>query len=123
MTLPTMSKTLSFAAAVFVVLALTGNSGAVAQSTAGDPTGGRAKTAMCAGCHEIPGWQTAFPEVYKVPRIAGQHQAYIVRALQAYKSGERSHPTMRAIAASLSDKDMADLAAYYAQGGVKTASQ
>jgi cytochrome c553 len=56
-----------------------------------------------------------------VPKIAGQHPAYVVKALQAYKSGERSHPSMRAIAASLTDKDMADLAAYYAQPGLRTA--
>ena len=96
---------------------------AVPATPAGDPAAGKAKTAMCAGCHEIPGWQTAFPEVYKVPRIVGQHQAYIVRALQEYKAGERSHPSMRAIAASLSDKDMADLAAYYSQYGAKTAAR
>jgi len=94
---------------------------AVAQAPAGDPAAGAAKTQMCAGCHGIEGWRTAFPEVYKVPRIAGQHQAYLVKALQEYKNGERSHPSMRAIAASLSDKDMADLAAYYAQSGVRTA--
>lgn len=118
-----MTKPLLIAAAAVAVIAVAGSSGVAAQIAAGDPTLGRAKTAMCAGCHEIPGWQTAFPEVYKVPRIAGQHEAYIVHALQAYKSGDRSHPSMRAIAASLSDRDMADLAAYYAQGGVKTASQ
>ena len=61
------------------------------------------------------GWRTAFPEVYQVPRIAGQHEAYLVKALQEYRNGDRSHPSMRAIAASLSDKDMADVAAYYAQ--------
>ena len=77
----------------------------------------------CAGCHGIDGWRTAYPEVYSVPRIGGQHEAYLVRALQEYKSGERSHPSMRAIAASLSDQDMADLAAYYAQTGVKTAAK
>ena len=73
----------------------------------------RNKTAMCVGCHGIPGYKTAFPEVYHVPRIAGQQPAYIVSALKAYKSGQRSHPSMRGIAASLSDQDMADLAAYY----------
>ncbi len=78
---------------------------------------------MCAGCHEIPGWQTAFPEVYKVPRIIGQHGAYIVAALKEYKNGDRSHPSMRAIAASLSDQDMADLAAYYSQGATATAAK
>ena len=96
---------------------------AQAAAPAGDPAAGRAKTAMCAGCHEIPGWQTAFPEVYKVPKIGGQHQAYIVRALQAYRAGERSHPSMKAIAATLSDKDIADLAAYYSGALPKTASK
>ncbi len=99
-----------------------------AQATAqgapvGDAAKGRDKTQMCQGCHGIDGWRTAYPEVYSVPRIGGQHEAYLVRALQGYKSGERSHPSMRAIAASLSDQDMADLAAYYAQSGVKTAGK
>src|SRR6266436_755206 len=73
----------------------------------------RNKTAMCIGCHGIPGYKTAFPEVYHVPKIAGQQPAYLIGALKAYRSGERSHPSMRGIAASLSDQDMADLAAYY----------
>jgi len=88
---------------------------------AGDPARGAQKVQMCQGCHGIEGWRTAYPEVYKVPRIAGQHEAYLVKALQGYKSGERSHPSMRAVAASLSDKDMADVAAYYAQSGLTTA--
>jgi len=46
--------------------------------------------------------------------IAGQNEQYIIVALRAYASGERSHPTMNAISASLSEQDMADLAAYYA---------
>jgi cytochrome c553 len=92
-------------------------------TTAGDPVAGAQKTQMCTGCHGIEGWRTAFPEVYKVPRIGGQHEAYLVKALQEYKSGERNHPSMRAIAASLSDKDMADLAAYYARPGLKTAAK
>jgi cytochrome c553 len=73
--------------------------------------------AMCIGCHGIPGYKTAFPEVYHVPKIAGQQPGYIVNALKAYKSGERSHPSMRGIAASLSDEDMKQLADYY--GGSK----
>jgi cytochrome c553 len=88
-----------------------------ASSAAADITGdagaGRTKSSMCAGCHNIPGYKTAFPTVYNVPKIDGQHAAYIVSALRAYKSGERKHPSMRAIAASLSDQDMADLAAFY----------
>ena len=73
--------------------------------------------AMCVGCHGIPGYKTAFPDVYHVPRIAGQQPAYLVNALKAYKSGERSHPSMRGIAASLTEEDMKELAQYY--GGAK----
>lgn len=81
------------------------------------PASLQAKIAMCLGCHNIPGYQASFPEVHKVPMIAGQSAAYIEAALGAYKTGERKHPTMRGIAVSLSDQDMADLAAYYeAQG-------
>jgi cytochrome c553 len=70
--------------------------------------------ALCIGCHGIPGYKTAFPEVYHVPKIAGQQPTYIVNALKAYKSGERSHPSMRGVAASLTDEDMKKLADYYA---------
>jgi cytochrome c553 len=69
---------------------------------------------MCIGCHGIPGYKTAYPEVYHVPMLGGQSQKYLVNALRAYRSGGRSHPSMRGIAASLSDKDMDELAAYYA---------
>jgi cytochrome c553 len=90
---------------------------------AGDPAAGKGKNSMCVGCHGIPGYHTAFPDVYHVPKIGGQHAAYIVKALQEYKSGNRSHPSMRAIAAGLSDKDMADLAAYYAADASMTAAK
>ena len=86
----------------------------------GDAAAGKLKTALCEGCHGIEGYKTAFPSVYRVPKLGGQHAGYIVKALQGYKAGERSHPTMRAIAAGLTDQDMADLAAYYAAGDVKT---
>ena len=86
----------------------------VAAQPKGDAVAGKQKTQMCQGCHGIEGWRTAFPEVFHVPRIGGQHEAYLVSALKAYKSGDRNHPTMRAIAGGLSDKDMQDLAAFYA---------
>jgi cytochrome c553 len=107
------------------ILAMLLSAAATAQTAApaGDPVKGRDKTRMCEGCHGIEGWRTAYPEVYRVPKLGGQHEAYIVKALQEYRSGERSHPSMRAIAGTLSDQDMADLAAYYAKGGVQTASQ
>jgi cytochrome c553 len=72
------------------------------------------RIAQCQGCHGIPDWKTAFPEVYRVPKLGGQKHAYIVTALKEYKSGERDFPTMRAIAAPLGDDEMEQLAKYYA---------
>ena len=69
--------------------------------------------AQCIGCHGIPGYKTAFPEVYHVPMIAGQQPGYIIAALKAYKSGDRSHPSMRGIAASLTEEQMQKLAEFY----------
>ena len=88
-----------------------------AQEVKGDAKAAEQKIAMCIGCHSIKGYQASFPEVYKVPMISGQNAKYIVSALNAYTKGERKHPTMRGIADSLSDQDMADVAAYYEQHG------
>ncbi len=89
---------------------------------AGDAAKGAAKAAMCIGCHGIVGYQASFPEIHKVPMIAGQGGKYIVASLQAYAKGDRKHPTMRAIAGSLNDQDMADLAAYYEGQGKDSAA-
>jgi len=75
------------------------------------------KIAQCQGCHGIPDWKTAFPEVYRVPKLGGQKANYIVAALKAYKSGERDFATMRAIATPLTEQDMQALANYYASAG------
>ncbi len=83
-----------------------------------DAQAGEKKAAMCIGCHGIPAYQASFPEVYKVPMISGQPDKYIAAALTAYRKGDRKHPTMRGIAGSLSDKDIADLAAFYATHGI-----
>jgi cytochrome c553 len=96
---------------------------APAAAPAGNPLKGSQKVAMCQGCHGIVGWRTAFPEVYRVPKLGGQNAAYVVAALKEYKTGNRGHPTMKAIAASLSDADMADIAAYYSQAPLTTASK
>jgi cytochrome c553 len=85
----------------------------LAQEIKGDAKAGETKNAMCIGCHGIKGYQASFPEVYKVPMISGQGAKYITAALNEYKKGERKHPTMRAIADSLTDQDIADLAAHY----------
>jgi cytochrome c553 len=106
-----------------LALAAMAPAAALAQGTApaGDPAKGANKVAMCQGCHGIVGWRTAYPEIYKVPKISGQHAAYIVAALKEYKAGNRGHPSMKAIAATLSDADMADIAAYYSQTPLQTA--
>ena len=88
-----------------------------AQDLVGNASAGESKIAACIGCHGIIGYQASFPEVYKVPKISRQNSKYIVSALKAYKSGERKHPTMRSVAMSLSDQDMADVAAYYETHG------
>ena len=97
---------------IVVAVTLAALSGAApAQKPAVNPT--HDKVSMCIGCHGIPGYKTAYPVVYHVPKIGGQNAAYIANALKAYRSGDRWHPSMRGIAASLSDKDIQDIAAYY----------
>ncbi len=107
-----MKTTLSpmFAAAA-AVLALA-SAPAQAQVT-GDAKAGEGKVAMCIGCHGIVGYQSSFPEVYRVPKIAGQNAKYVAAVLEAYKKGDRKHPSMRGIATTLSDQDIADVSAYY----------
>jgi cytochrome c553 len=92
---------------------------ALAQDAApkGNAEAAKTKNSMCIGCHGVTGYRTAYPDVYQVPKIGGQSPTYIVKALEEYKSGQRSHPSMQGIARSLSAQDMADLAAYY--GGAK----
>lgn len=90
---------------------------AQAQEVTGDAAAGKKINAQCIGCHSIVGYQSSFPEVHKVPMISGQNAKYIAASLNAYKKGERKQGTMRAIAGSLSEQDIADLAAFYAQHG------
>lgn len=104
-----MKKLLAF-------LALAGMANfASAAEVVGNPKAAENKVSMCIGCHGIPGYKATFPEVYSVPMIGGQTAQYIGAALNAYKKGDRKNPTMRGIAASLSDQDVADIAAYYSQ--------
>ncbi len=115
--LPPGISRLSLLAASLALAALVSVPSAAWAETAaakGDVVRAQAKNSMCIGCHGIPGYRTAYPVVYAVPLIAGQSEGYLISALRAYKAGERSHPSMRAIAGSLSETDMADLAAYYA---------
>jgi len=75
----------------------------------GDAGAGKAKAAACAGCHGAKG-VSAVPTY---PNLAGQKDAYIVKQLKAFKDKSRKDPTMNAMAAPLSDTDMANLAAYF----------
>ena len=77
----------------------------------GDPEKGKALFYTCTGCHGIADYKNAYP-TYRVPKIGGQNEGYLIAALTAYKKGERQHPTMRAQAESFSDQEIADIAAY-----------
>ena len=102
--------------ALTLTLALAGATfAAQAQEIKGDAARGATLNATCIGCHGIAGYQASFPEVYRVPAISGQNDKYIIAALNAYKKGERKHPTMRAVAVSLTEQDIADLAACHGE--------
>lgn len=106
-----MKTLLSLLAALFAVASVQ------AQGSKGDVKAVDGKVAMCIGCHGIPGYQSSFPEIYKVPKISGQNAPFIAAALTAYRKGERKHPTMRGVAESLTDQDIADIAAFYSKHG------
>lgn len=103
-----------FAALTFAVA---GVLPAHAQGVTGDAQAGAGKVAMCIGCHGIQGYKSSFPEVYRVPKISGQTARYITVVLESYKKGDRRHPSMRGIAGTMTEQDIADVAAYYEQHG------
>jgi cytochrome c553 len=80
-------------------------------NAAGDAGAGKAKASTCMGCHGIKSYNNVYP-TYHVPKLGGQSEEYIASALKEYRDGNRSHKTMHAQAASLSDQDIADIAAY-----------
>ena len=77
---------------------------------AGDAAAGKAKAAACSACHGANGVSPS--PIY--PNLAGQHEQYLVKAIKAYKTGDRADPTMKAMVAPLSDSDIANLSAYFA---------
>lgn len=103
------NRLLSYAAVVGFAASMALSAGARAE---GDAKAGQVKSIPCMGCHAIPGYSNVYP-TYHVPRVGGQNPEYIVAALKAYKTKERSHPTMQAQAASLSEGDMKDIAAFF----------
>jgi len=81
----------------------------------GDAENGKALFYTCTGCHGIEDYKNAYP-TYRVPKVGGQNEAYLVAALNAYKKGERKHPTMQAQAESFSEQEIAAIAAYLSSG-------
>jgi cytochrome c553 len=92
------------------------------QAPQGDAVNGEKIAYTCNGCHAIPNYKNVYP-TYSVPKLHGQRPQYLLAALKEYKSGERSHGTMHSQAASLSDQDMADVAAYLAGPNVLAESK
>jgi cytochrome c553 len=106
--------------AVLALVAATATGAAGAADIVANPKAAPSKIEQCIGCHGIPEYKTAYPEVYRVPMIGGQSAKYIEAALHAYKKGDRKHPQMNPTAQRLTDQDIADIAAYYAaQGSAK----
>jgi cytochrome c553 len=106
---------------IFAVGAVLAAAAAGAQTPVlkGDAVHGKAISYTCLGCHGIDGYRNAYPN-YSVPKLTGQHPEYLIAALQEYKGDQRSHVTMHSQASTLSDQDMADIAAYFS-GTVLTA--
>jgi cytochrome c553 len=82
----------------------------VLPAAAADPARGKEISTTCAACHGQDG-NSPTPEF---PRIAGQHEAYLLQAMHDYKNGRRRNPIMAAQVENLTDADMADLAAWFA---------
>lgn len=99
---------------LMLMLGLVAAFAAFSANAKGDADAGKKKFYTCTGCHGIAGYRNAYPD-YPVPKLAGQNEGYIINAMNAYKVGERKHPTMRAQAESLSEQDIADIAAFLSQ--------
>ncbi len=97
---------------VALAMGMLATTAARAASDQGDAKAGQVKALTCMGCHAIPGYSNVYP-TYHVPLVGGQHAQYIIAALKAYKAKQRSHPTMQAQAATLSETDMKDIAAFF----------
>ena len=87
-----------------------------AAAPAGDPARGAKLAYTCLGCHAVADYRTAYPEVYHVPKLGGQHNEYLISALSEYRSGARPHSTMRGQAHDMTDAMIRDIAAYFSAG-------
>jgi cytochrome c553 len=89
---------------------------AMSNAVAADAAKGKVLAYTCHGCHGVPDYKNAYP-VYRVPKLGGQNEAYLVSALNAYANGDRPHPTMHAQASTLTPEERADIAAFFAADG------
>lgn len=101
-----------FVTTLTLALALTASGSVLAAGPTGNAARGEVLAYTCLGCHGIEDYRNPYPD-YEVPRLGGQHADYIVAALQGYRIGSRAHATMQVQAATLSDQDMQDIAAYF----------
>lgn len=90
----------------------------ISTASAGDAAKGKVLAYTCHGCHGVPDYKNAYPN-YRVPKLGGQNEAYLVSALNAYAKGERPHPTMHAQAATLTEEEKADIAAFLSSGALE----
>lgn len=109
-----------FTRVISAVLVVSFTLASASVQAAGDAERGKVLADTCLGCHGIPGYRNAYPS-YRVPKLGGQHEDYLVLALQGYQRDTRTHPTMSAQSDTLSAQDMRDIAAFFAsQGEVET---
>src|SRR5215472_13553764 len=113
-----MRMTVSLVRSGWILVALAGAFASLTASAQdhplkGNPKHGKAISYTCLGCHGIEGYKNAYP-MYSVPKLEGQNPEYLAAALQEYRSGDRAHITMHSQASTLSDQDIADIAAYFA---------
>jgi cytochrome c553 len=95
---------------------------AMEASAEGNAERGKVLAYTCHGCHGVPDYKNAYPN-YSVPKLGGQNAQYVISALNAYAAGERAHQTMHSHAATLSEQDRADIAAYLQSEALQPAKQ
>src|SRR6267154_682000 len=100
--------------AAIAVATFAGTAWAQEPAAQGDAKHGKAISYTCLGCHGIDGYKNAYP-MYSVPKLAGQHQDYLVRAIDEYRKGGRKNPVMKGFAATLKDEDVAVIAQYFSR--------
>ncbi len=118
-----LTVSLTFLAATLAAtLGAPGVAEAQQPSPVGNAQNGAKLAYTCNGCHGVSNYKNVYP-TYSVPKLRGQRPEYLLAALKAYKSGERSHGTMHSQAVSMTEEDMRDIAAYLAGPDVLTESK